>query len=804
MIRDLRLAVRLLFKNPTFALSAVITLAIGIGVNSTIFTIASAVLFRPMPGVADPARLMWLSGLSFERPRPGGISYPEYIDYRDRTREVFSEFCAFAPASFSVASSGDPQRVRGHFVTGSYFATIGAVPAVGRLLAAADDRPAADVAVVLSHRLWRERFGSAANILDRPLVVNGRRVAIAGVAQEGFIGPELGQAADLWAPIAAHPLLNARESTWLDERGTYWLRAMGRLRPGVTTREAQTRVAGIAASLEQANPETNQRRTAIVTSMTSGLSPGERGEILPVTVLLLSITALVLLISCANVANLLLARGAGRSLEIAIRAALGASRARLVGQLLAESLLLAAAASAAGLLFAFWGADLLLSLLSESDFRGLDAGVDSRVLAFTAALAAASVCVFGLVPAFSATRSAALPGLRETAHGGGGRSRLQGLFVVTQLSLSLVLLIAAGLGLRALQRTASIDLGFNPHELMTAAYDLTLQNYTPERRERFRHDLLEGLRTTPGVRSATIVNVPPLSGIMMGTVAGASGTHGEVRETQVFMNAVGPDYFGTLEIPMLRGRPIVASDDRTSPGVVVVNETLARRLWPDDEAVGRTLTYEGRTVEVVGVSGDSKYDEPAERARAFMYIALAQRTALDRETVMVRTSALMPDDVQAQIRALDPDLPVFDVRPFDAVLRDRSDKQRGVSILVGAFGALALLLAATGLYGVMAYAVTRRTRELGVRLALGAAPAQITALIARDGLRLALTGVVVGCLLGLPLAQAIGTLVFGVQIGDVLAFAGASTILVGVALTASLLPARRAARLDPVTALRVE
>ena len=810
MLQDLRYAVRSLLRNPLFATGAVATLALGIGVNSTIFTLANAALFKPMPGVASSSDLAWISGVWRERPRPGGMSYLEYLDYQERSRDVFSSVMAFGPTPFSLGSGGEPQRVRGHLVTGSYFATLGAVPAVGRLLQSSDDRPGAEPAAVIGYRLWRERFGGAPDVLQHALIVNGRPFSVIGVASDGFTGPELGQAADIWIPIAALPKMNTSNTSraaWLAERGTLWLRVVGRLEPGRTAGQAASAVAAIATALERAYPETNKQRTAVVSSAAYGLSPGERGELLPLTALLLTVTGLVLLIACANVANLLLARGAGRSLEMSIRAAVGASRGRLVRQLLTESLVIAGAGAAAGLLLSFWASDLLLAQLGESEFRGLYAGADGRVLAFTACLAAGSVCVFGLVPALTATRSALLPRLRETSAAGGGRSRLQGIFVVAQLSLSLVLLLAAGLSLRALQKAGGLDLGFNPRQVITASYDLVLQNYPIERRDLFRRNLLQRLETLPGVVSATLANVPPLSGTMSSTIATSTGDGGEPVEGRAYLNAVGPRYFSTLEMPLVRGREIGEQDGRGAPGAAVINETLARQLWPGADPLGRTVRMDEAVVEVVGVARDAKYDEAAEKPRPFLFLSLAQHSPLDRDTVMVRVSdapALAGAAIQAEIRALDPALPVFDVRPLEVVLKDRADKQRGVSALFAGFGLLALLLAALGLYGVMAYAVTRRTREMGVRLALGATPAQLMRLIAADGLRLALTGVAIGGTLSLPLAQVLGAMIFGVQIADLAAFAGTCALLVGVALVAAVLPARRVARMETMAALRTE
>jgi putative ABC transport system permease protein len=807
MINDFTYALRSLSRSPVFALGAIATLALGIGVNSTIFTLANGALFRAMPGIAAPSELAWVSGLWRDRGQPGGMSYLEYVDYRDRSTELFSNLLAFGPASFSLGSGGEPRRIRGHLVSGSYFSTLGAVPVAGRLLQASDDQPGAAPAAVVSYRLWHERFG-AADIVEHPIVINGHQVTVVGVASDGFMGPELGQAADIWLPIAILPVINTAQAGWIEERGTLWLRVMGRLRGGTTMQQAQAALTGVAGALEQAYPDTNKNRTAVVSSAATGVRPSERSELLPIAALLLTVTGLVLLIACANVANLLLARGAGRSLEISIRAAVGASRWRLVRQLLTESLVLAGAGGAAGLLLSFWASDLLVARLPELDFRGLHSSADVRVLLFTAILASTSICAFGLVPALTSTRSALQPRLRETASAGGGRSRLQGIFVVMQLALSLVLLLAAGLSLRALQKAGAIDLGFNPRQVVTASYDLTLQNYPVERRDAFRRDLLARIDSLPAVRSATIADLPPLSGTMYSTVVTSTRDGGDTVEGRAFIGSVGSRYFSTLDIPLVRGRAIGNEDRRGAPGTAVVNETLARQLWPGSDALGRILRVdEGYAVQVIGVARDAKYDDATEDPRPFLYLSLAQHAQLDRETVIVRitgAAALATPLIQAQIRALDPALPVFDVRPFETVLRDRADKQRAISALFAGFGLLALLLASLGLYGVMAYAVTRRTREIGVRLALGATPAQLTRLITSDALRLALTGVAVGAVLALPLASVLGALIFGVQVGDLATFAGTCGLLVAVAMIAALLPARRATRVDPLTALRAE
>ena len=802
----MRYALRSLCRQPLFTLSAIATLALGIGANSTIFTFTNAVLFGGMPGISAPDRLAWISSVWRGHGREIGLSYPDYLDYREATRDVFADIFAFRPAPLSLGSGGEPQRIRGHLVTGSYFETLGITPAAGRLIGADDDRPGATPVAVISHRLWRDRFGSSPDITTAMVTLNARPFVVVGVAPEPFTGPALGEAADVWLPMAVAATLRTSDHDILQNRGSSWLLVMGRLRDGVTIERARLSVNAVAAQLEQAYPDSNTDRLATVSSADSGLPPQGRDELLPLSALLLTVTGIVLVIACANVANLLLARGAARSLEMSIRAAIGATRRRLIGQLLTESALLGIAGAGAGLLVSFWVSDLLVARLPETEFRGFHAAADLRVVLFTAALAALSVCAFGLVPAFAATRGALLPRLRETASAG-GRTRLQGGFVIAQLSLSLVLLLAGGLSLRALQKSGAIDLGFNPNGVLTASYDLELQNYPVERRVAFRRELRRRVAALPGVTAVGLTNTPPLSGTMVSTIVESTDSGGGVVESRAYLNGIGPGYFEALHLPLVRGRGLVDTDGPSSARVAVVNETLAGYLWGSADPLGRHVTLAGTTLEIVGIARDAKYDEATEDPRPFLYTSLDQAAQLDREAIILRAAsapAALSNALRATMHDLDPALPVFDMLTLEDLLRERADKARGISLLLGALGGVGLLLAALGLYGVMSYAVTRRRREIGVRLALGATPSQVVSLIAGDGLRLALAGVAIGGTLSLPLGYALGALLFGVQIADVAAFGLTCVGLVGVAIIASWLPARRAAGLDPVFALRTD
>jgi predicted permease len=803
----LKYAVRTLYRQPLFTAGAVITIALGVGLNATMFAFVNAALWRPLTGVTGPEQLAWVSAVWADRGRESGMSVPEYRDYQVGTASAFSGLAAFTTSPLSLGSGGEPARIDGQFVSGNFFDVLGVIPSAGRLLRQDDEQPAAATTAVLSYRLWHERFAAAPEIVGSTIVINGSTATVVGIAAEGFHGPALGEAADLWVPLTRLPELRTRDRSQLTDRRATSLLVIGRLRDGQSVASAHAAARAVASTLQREYPATNDNRAVRVTSAQSGLRPSARGEIVPLAAVVLIVSGVVLLIACANVANLLLARGVSRSHEMSIRAAIGAGRGRLVFELLTESGVLALAGAAAGLLLSLWANALLQALLPADEFRGLNVAVDLRVIAFAAALAALNVCAFGLVPAFAGTRQALAPTLRQTAGAGGGRTRLQSTFVVAQLALSLVLLVGGALSLRAIQKARAIDLGFVVDGVVTASYDLELQNYTPERRRAFRQALRESLETLPGVRSVGLANMPPLSGTMIGTVVSSIDASGSAVEAPAYLNAASAGYFEALRLPIVRGRSFSTADVPGGPQAAVINETLARRLWGAEDPLGRQIRLEDDAFVVVGIARDSKYDEVTEDPRPFMYSSLEQRPQLDRETVLVRVESdpgTLLRLVQEEIRRLDPQLPVFDVRSMSTLLQDRMDKERAISGLLAAFGGLALLLAALGLYGVMAYTVSRRIRELGIRLALGATPASVVRLVSRDGLRLAAVGLVAGTLPSALLAYGLGTVLFGVQIADVAAFVATCACLLVVSSLAAYVPARRAATLDPIAALRVD
>jgi len=819
LLQDLRYAVRTLLKSPGFTAVAVLTLGLGVGANTAVFTLVNAALFRSPPG-ARPHELVWLAATRDFPDQPGRprsyqrrFSLPEYRDYAAGTT-AFTGLTAYQDVALALGSGGEPERINGMMVSGNYFQVLGLVPAAGRFFAAEEDgAPGAHPVVVLSHRLWRRRFGSAPGVVGSDITVNGRHFLVVGVAPAGFVGIQLGEPAELFVPLAMVGVAMPRSAYLLEQRNADWLQIVGRLKPGVTVAAAGAEVATFAARLAQEYPEALAATSAEVTPLSGGLDPSNRGEALPILLLLMAVPAVVLLIACANVANLLLARAAGRRREIGIRLALGATRWRLLRQLLTESVLLALCAGAVGMLLSFWLNDVLLAVSHAPAEIELALKPDLRVFAFTIAIAAATGVLFGLAPALGATRPDVVPALKEEGIALGRRvrrSRLTGAFVVAQVALSLILLVTAGLFLRSLDKALDVNPGFDPVNRISLSFDLGIQGYTDRQRGTFYARLLERVRALPGVEATSLASPLPLSGRMVGTAVSLEGVDPDAGGVPVSFSAIAPQYFTTLGIPLVRGRDFAASDGAGAPLVVIVNETLARRLWPDQDPLGRRLRMYGRTEpyrEVIGVAKDGKYDELTESPRNFLYLPERQRADLSDIALVAKTAGdprPLAGALIAAVHELDPTLPIFRIETLEQSLVNRLDKVRGASSLLGVFGTLALLLAALGLYGVMAYAVTQRTREIGIRVALGAGQRDVLRQFVGEGFRLAVVGVMIGLALSVALTRVIARFLYGVTATDAATFAAGAAVLCVVALAASWFPARRAARVDPMVALRAE
>ncbi|MCA1817263.1 MAG: ABC transporter permease [Acidobacteria bacterium] len=837
--QDLRYGARTMIQTPGFTLVAVVSLALGIGANTSIFSFVNAVLLK-LPAVSDPARLVYV--FSGNRSTPYNVaSYPDYVDLRDRNRS-FAGLAAFSPIGVSMTEAGEPDSVSGLIVAGNYFDLLGVRAERGRTFQPEEDKiGAAAPVVVISHALWRSRFGGDESVVGRKLLLNGQPFTVIGVAPAGFDGAQVGRTNDIYVPMAMQAVVRPPRGGYsgemnpdlLSKRGPRWLDMVGRLKPGVTPAQAQVEMSALAAQLAAAYPDTNKDVTAAVTPMSQG-DPGERGRLVSVATLLLAVVGLVLLIACANVANLLLARAAGRRKEISIRLALGASRARLVRQLLTESVLLSVAGGALGLLIAFWLADALKMYSPPANLFDVafDFSLDRSVLAFTLVLSVLTGVVFGIAPALASSRPDLVAALKDetvlVAGQGSAFARrfsLRNLLVVAQVALSLVLLVGAGLFLRSLRSAQRIDLGFEPEDVMTMPLQINLLRYTKAQGQDFYRRVLERVEAIPGVESATMTRTPPLSGasrqssvIVEGQqqspdrVSSSETTGGgavEVSENTTLSSPVARRYFETLKIPLLRGRDFGEADREGAPGVAVVNETFVARYLGGQDPVGRRISLSGEKgpwLEIVGLVRDGKYVTVGEEPAPFVYQPLAQRHETGM-TLLVRTSgdpARFVSQVRERVHSVEPNLPLNASRTMTELLAMSLFPARMGAILLGCFGLLALLLASVGLYGVMSYSVSRRTREIGIRMALGAESGSVLRLVLREGMTLVAVGVAVGLVAALAATRLLAGFLYGVSTTDPAAFAAVAALLALVALVASLIPARRAARIDPMVALRYE
>ena len=824
--REFKYAARGLRAQPGFAAIVILTLALGIGPNAAIFSLMDQVIVRALP-VQDPSRLVLLDGPGAFQGRTFGamtFSYPMYTDLRDRN-EVFTGLLARFPAAMTVVWNGQAERASGELVTGNYFEVLGVRPALGRVFSAADDRtPGAHPVAVLSHGYWLRRFGGDSSVLNRTIVVNGHPLTIVGVAASGFHGLQVGAGADVMVPVTMKALMTPAWND-LDNRRSRWLSVMGRLKPGVDAEAAEVQlnviyrrineqeVAAIANASESFRQRFVEKRLEVL--------PGGRGlsdlreQFSTALIVLMCMVGVVLLIACANVANLLLARTASRKKEIAVRLALGAGRSRIVRQQLVESLLLAGCGALVGLVLASWTGTLLLAAIPGTDgARTLSATPDARVILFTLGLAGLTAIVFGIGPALQATRGAAATALKDEAAsvaGGGRQARVRRGLVVAQVAMSMLLLAGAGLFARSLYNLRAVDPGFDVERLLIFSVDPTLSGYSTSRAQRLFEDLQREIAAVPGVRAVSMSELGLLTGnswSMTVRVDGYQSQEGENMNPNV--DGVGPGFFSTIGVPLIAGREFTEKDTAGAPRVAIVNETMARRYWGEAGPVGRRIGF-GRDsdaqIEIVGVVRDIRSQQLREEAPRFVYVPYPQNEEFTQLTFYVRAageSGPLAASIRQAVGRLDQNLPVFDVRTMEAQVGESLFVERMVAALSVAFGALATVLAAIGLYGVMSYAVARRTREIGIRMALGAARGGVLWLVLKEVAILAAVGVAAGLGAAFSLTRRVESQLFGVAPADPLTLAGAVCLLLVVALLAGFVPARRATTIDPMLALRSE
>ncbi len=815
--QDARYAVRTLSKAPGFTLIVVISIALGIGANATVFSIANGILWSALP-VRDPGRLVTFA-------EGNSISYPDFVDYRDQTTGIFEGgVCAHFPLiPASLGGKGEPERVWGQAVSGNYFSVAGANLALGRgILPAEDVVGNHDAVVVLGHGLWQRRFGSDPAMVGHTIVLNGQRYTVAGVASTGFCGTDHGINAEFWVPLAmAESIMPDLVSIPGDEKSSLstardnsWLILNARLKAGVSHAQALAAVNVVKRRLDETYRKGEKQHSPPMTlDPASGMLGGSESPAASLLAVLMVVVGLVLLVACANVANLMLARATGRQREVAIRLALGASRARLVRQLLTESILLSLAGAALGFMLAATSAHAISRFELPLPFPIVfDLDVDARVFAFTAVLSIMTGLLFGLVPALRATRPNLVAELKNesTIFGRIRGFGLRNSLVVVQVALSLVLLAGAGLFLRSLQNASSIDLGMKPENILLMGFDPKLHSYSREQTQQFLITLRERVSALPGVRSISFVDSLPLSIGGTGYNFKAAGLNGgPEQEVSADVYSVGSGFFETMGIPLLRGREFNHQGD--DERVVIVNETMAQHLFGTENPLGREIVADRISRTVVGVARNAKSRTLGEGPRNCAYLFLEATPekvfsfygiSITVKTAVNPRSLILP--VRAQITALDSNLAVFRVETMQEHVGKSMLLPQISATLLGVFGAVGLTLAAIGLYGVMSYSVRRRTREIGIRMAVGASSRCVLAMVMRQGMIMTGVGLAIGLALALALGRFTASLLYGISGTDRLTLASVTGILLLAGLAASLFPAHRAARVEPVKALRYE
>ncbi len=798
LLQDLRYAARSLRRSPGFTIIAALTLALGIGANAAIFSVVNGVLLRPL-AYANPDRLVVVWGHK-ESIGNETASLPDFKDWREQNT-VFESMAAVAYTRFDVTGDGEPERVNAALTTANFFHVLGVAPEVGRAFNADEETSGRDRVVVLSHGFWERRFGSRPGVVGSTITLSGLPYTVVGVAPAGF---RLGNASDLWAPL--------RTDTTRGRRADF-LSVIARLEPGVSMEQAQAQMTTIGRALETQYPETNTGWSPRLVSLEEQVVGGAR----PALLVFMGAVGLVLLIACANVANLMLMRAASREREMAIRSALGAGSGRIVRQLLTECVLVSFVGGALGLLFAVWATSALGAVRGAPIPRLDESGIDGRVVAFTLLLSLVTGLLFGLAPALRLVHGRLRNSLREGARdssAGIGVHQLRGALVLAEVALALVLLVAAGLLIRSFDKLSRVNPGFDSHSVISAQLVLPRVRYAEETRQlAFYDQLVQSVQAMPGVRSVALASDAPLSGggnYLSFEVAGRPPADaGTVQDAELLVT--NPAYFETLRVPLRAGRVFTTRDDDRATKVAVINAAMAKRYWPDGDPIGARVTLgdpsdssSWRTI--VGVVGDVRQNALSDEPYPQLFLPLAQ-TPQRAMLLLARTSG-NPSALAAPIRqavsAGDRDLPVSDIRTLDDRLQLSVAQPRLSMVLVGTFALLALVLAAVGIYGVLSYTVTQRTRELGIRMALGAESSSVMRLVVGQAMAPAFIGVLLGLAGAWGATRLISSLLFGVSATDPITFIAVTLFLLTVALAASWIPARRATRVDPLIALRSE
>jgi len=811
LLQDIRFGLRMLLKWPSISIVATIALALGIGANTAIFSVVNAVLLRPLP-FPNPDSLVSVFETDQQRGyNRGSHSYPNFFDLRDQNT-VFERVASYYSGDFIMTGSGEPARVQGAVVTADLFPLLGVGPLHGRTFSAEEDKPSTGGRVViLSQQLFARRFNSDTNILNKTITLAGRPYTVVGVMPATFEFPIQNDPVDLWTTIAE----DAEGKTPVtDQRGAHFLRVIGRLKPGVAEEQAQAEVKAIAARLEQQYPDQNTNKSLRVESALSAMV----GDVRPALLILLGAVACVLLIACANVANLLLARATSRHKEMAIRAALGASRMRVIRQLLTESVLLSLAGGAAGLLLAVWWSDLLIALGKEDIPRAVEVAIDWRVLGFTAGVSVLTGLIFGLVPAFHSSKSELVDSLKEGGRGtgeGARRNPVRSMLVVTELAIAVVLLVCAALLIQSLWRLQRVPSGLQPQNVMTFGLALPEIKYNYAKQSQFYIDLKRRLETAPGVKSASAIYPLPLSDERFSISFQIEGRPvPEKDEPSGDFFTTGTHYFRTMGIPILKGRDFDHNDRHGSTPVIIITETFARQYFSNEDPIGKRIhpgvsSIEGDEStmrEIVGVVGDVRNRGLSTDPRPAFYVPQTQ-IPFSQMVVVVKTDnepRSVISGATKDVASMDADLPLFGVKTMEEYMSASVAAPRFNTTLLSIFAGVALVLTIVGLYGVMSYSVAQRTNEIGIRLALGAQRRDVLMMIVKQGSKLILIGLAIGLLSAFALTRLVESLLFGVKAKDPLTFAVVAMLLAIVALLACYVPAWRATKVDPMEALRCE
>jgi predicted permease len=810
ILQDIRYAIRILKRSPGFTFVAALTVALGVGATATIFSVVNAVLLRPPPGIRNASELVRLYRIAEDGSSFNDLSYPNYRDYRDGDTGL-SDLAATAVLAVVMSGDAEPEAMFGVLVSHNFLNMLGVRPALGRFFLPEEDRsPGTHLVAVLSHGTWMRRFGGDSSIVGRTIHLSRRTFTVVGVTQEGFRGPNSMVDVGVWLPI--HAALAIDDEVDMESRALTWIDIFGRRAPGVTLEQVSAALNRISANLRAEFPEGNPDYGIDVRRYTP-ISPRAFGPAMAFSLFLFVISGTVLLIACLNVGSMLLARAARRGKEMAMRLALGAARTRVIRQLLTESILLFVLGGAGGVLITVYMTGLLSTFQLPVDVPlVIDFAPDLRALVFSLVVAMITGLVFGLAPALHVTKPDLQARLRAgSGTGVGARSRLRSAFVMAQVAGSALLLIGAGLFARGLARAGSVDIGFEPDNVHALSMELGVYGYSEERAVTFYRDLLERASLLPEVESVVLINMPPVTLGGRATTFAVVGREPaeEVDRLETDFARVTPGYFETFRIPVLRGRRFSETDRDGAVLVVIVNETFARRNWPTESPIGRRIqlrALDDAELEIVGVARNAKYRTLTEDPRPMVYVPYAQWPSTDMVMLarVARSGPSVARSFREVVRDLDADLPIDANVPYRDLMGIAMLPSRAGALFTTVFGVIGTVLASLGLYGVLAFAVTQRTREIGVRMALGAEAGKVRAVILRDGVKLAAIGLAIGFAIALAVTRLLRGLLYGLSPTDPITFGGIALLLIGVALAASYLPALRATRVNPIEALRAE